>query len=396
MIIQGWVLGSGGPPEAIQIGTNFPALWTVPMNMERPDLSAEVPQIPDAARSGFRTQISVVPLPRLFELPVTACFADKTTVRIATIQGRRDALGEEPDASLLRPLMITTLGRTGSTRVVQLLSHHASIVGYRPGEYEPRIASYWVGVLAGLAEPSSYHQALDGDLSDPQWWLGVGRMRPLPYGFLDPEIEDWQTGASIENLARFCRSQIDEFYEGVARLQARAKPVYFIEKTLPDVVPHVLWDLYPSAREIVLVRDLRDMVSSILAFNAKRGFAAFGRASARSDVDFIRNLRNDVVQIVDNWQARSDRAYLLRYEDLMLHPKETLSAVLDYLGLEATEANVRRLLDDASAMAEPPEEHRTSPSVDESIGRWRRDLDVNLQRACDEAFGDLLPVLGYK
>src|SRR4029077_2845938 len=113
-------------------------------------------------------------------------------------------------------------------------------VGYRPGQYEPRIASYWVSVLSGLAEPSSYHQALDGDLGDKRWWLGTGRMRPFPYRFLDPEIEEWHTGASIERLARFCRTQIDEFSARVASLQKRAEPVFFIEKATPGVVPSVL------------------------------------------------------------------------------------------------------------------------------------------------------------
>ena len=37
--------------------------------------------------------------------------------------------------------------------------------------------------------------------------------------------------------------------------------------------------LYPRAREIFLVRDPRDTLASMLAFNARRGFVDFGRDS---------------------------------------------------------------------------------------------------------------------
>jgi hypothetical protein len=41
------------------------------------------------------------------------------------------------------------------------------------------------------------------------------------------------------------------------------------------------------------------------------------------------------------------------------------------------------------------ERHSTSPDAEASIGRWRRDLDPELQRACHEAFGEALEVFGY-
>ena len=48
-----------------------------------------------------------------------------------------------------------------------------------------------------------------------------------------------------------------------------------------------LAELYPDSREVFLVRDFRDMVSSILAFNAKRGARGFGRAAAETDAGYV-------------------------------------------------------------------------------------------------------------
>jgi hypothetical protein len=392
--VQGWVLGPAGPPQAIQIGTELSGSARTPMNVKRADIAAKFPQISDSANSGFRTQVSLVPLPRRFDVGVRARFADGSVVKVATITGRREALVEEPDESLMRPLMITTLGRTGSTWAVRLLAQHPSIVAYRPFEYEPRITSYWAGVLMGLSEPASYFQALDSDSIVGPWWLGAGRLRPLPLRLIDAEIEDWFTGSSVERLARFGRTQIEAFYRIVAQLQARSDPTFFIEKTWPDAVPATVWDLYPNAREIVLVRDVRDMVCSMLAFNAKRGFNAFGRADAPSDEHFIRGLRNSVKRLIDSWRERASSVYLLRYEDLVLEPMRTIESVLKYLGIDIDEASAARMITEAAT--DRHEGHRTASTPEESVGRWRNDLDAQQQALCMEAFGDLLPILGYE
>ena len=48
--------------------------------------------------------------------------------------------------------------------------------------------------------------------------------------------------------------------------------------------------------------------------------------------------------------------------------------------------------------AEMPElaEHATAPDPAASIGRWRTDLDEELERACERSFGTALEVFGYE
>ena len=41
-------------------------------------------------------------------------------------------------------------------------------------------------------------------------------------------------------------------------------------------------------------------------------------------------------------------------------------------------------------------EHPTSDSAQSSIGRWRTDLDPELARACERAFGPALELFGYE
>jgi hypothetical protein len=85
---------------------------------------------------------------------------------------------------------------------------------------------------------------------------------------------------------------------------------------------------------------------------------------------------------------------LIRYEDLVCRRRETIESLLNYLGVEASESAILRMLSVGSSR-DTVEPHVTSPTTDASVGRWRQDLDESLQECCHEAFGDLLERFGY-
>ncbi len=163
---------------------------------------------------------------------------------------------------------------------------------------------------------------------------------------------------------------------------------------LTQHVPPLLWELYPDAREIVLVRDFRDMVSSMFAFDAERGFDGFGGRTG-SDKDRITEAGKEVARLLDSWRERSDRAHLVRYEDLITRPHETARSLLAYLDLKPDERAVEKMLRALDERTDQTEWHRTTDDPKSSIGRWREDLDDDLRRACDEALGPELEAFGY-
>jgi hypothetical protein len=171
--------------------------------------------------------------------------------------------------------------------------------------------------------------------------------------------------------------------------------VFFAEK-YPLRTAALARELYPDAREIFLVRDFRDMIASILAFNAKRGVQGFGRAGAAGDRDFVLRLGDWADALVRAWERRSERAHLLRYEELVTTPRESARDLLAHLGLGAgdglLDAMVGALDADLPALAD----HATAADPRASIGRWRRDLEPELAEACEEAFGGALEAFGYE
>ena len=395
LAVTGWAVGDAAPARAVHV-TSSGAAWALPVHDRRPDVGALHPQRDWAGDAGFSGAVNSLRLEPRFELEVTAELGDGARAPIAHVEGRRAPLrsGYEPE---LRPLVVTTLGRTGSTWLIHLLAGHPGIVAYRPFSYEPRAATYWVDALTGLSEPASYMQQVEGEVRYPgPWWLGADTgmaAETLP----DEDLARWLGSENVGELAAFAQQRIDSLYRRIGAAAGK-RPVFFAEKCLPEGnVPQLLRELYPDSRELVLVRDLRDMLCSILSFNRKRDRPAFGLESGGDVESYVRQvLAPSVAKLLRAWRARDGESLLVRYEDLVTSPRETLREVLAHAGLESDQATVDALLARGSAPAPGMEQHRTAAAPDASIGRWRTDLDPALVRLCEEAFGAALAELGYE
>jgi hypothetical protein len=363
--------------------------------LPRADIAKLFPHVERAGTSGFRNFLSLLGVPLDFEGTVSAVLQDNTRVPLAQVRGRRDRLdsGLRPK---LRPLLLTTLGRSGSTWVVCLLASAPEVVAYRPFQFEPRVATYWMDVLRALAEPASYLQAVVPQLYGEDWWLGTKRSSPIDATHVDPDILGVLGRSNPEKTAAFCQDRIDRFYRQVATLQGQTEARYFLEKfqPTPAMVSNLILELYPEAREIVLIRDLRDMACSIVAFTKKRADAYFYRELGNDEKAIIGAMKKDAKSLLDLWQRRAQTAYLLRYEDLIRRPEESLRGVLEYLGVDS--AGIPNMLKQAAVkLPDLQRQHQTSQNPQDSIGRWRRDLSPAMQDLCRDAFGELLTAFGY-
>jgi len=279
--------------------------------------------------------------------------------------------------------------------MMRLLDQHAAVVAQRIHPYETRTACYWMHALKVLTEPADFV----GSCSPDDFRRSTSQVGNNPFNcpptIGDPNVQRWLRRDHVAATAEFFMEQCEGFYRRVARGQGVVSPCFFAEKHVPDRHhPDLLWQLYPGSRELFLVRDFRDMVASILAFDAKRGFRSFGRDAHTDDRDWIRALGIRVEALRLAWRDRSRRAHLVRYEELIRDPRATMSGVLDYLGLDTDVAGVEELLRGADEESEESAEHRTRHDPRETIGRWKNDLASPLQQACDDAFGDALAEFG--
>ena len=377
--------------EAVALRARGDVLARVPLPVPR---IAGVPEDEDGD-GRFYAPVGALWLPPRFELSVEAELEGGERAAVATIRGRRAPL-RTPFQPRRQPVMLTSPGRSGTTVFMRLLEGHPDIAAYPPFEHEARVATYWLEVLLALADPGSWLRqvAPAGPLGE-DWWLG--RSAPPVRRLSRPAIQNWLGSEGVEELGEFCMSRIDAVYEEIAALEGGGvgggSERYFAEKFQPDRVPELAWELYPGAREIVLVRDLRDMVASIFASSAKRGVQEL----ADDGVTYIaENVKRRAGAAAAAWRERSDRAHLVRYEDLMLSPDETLAGVLEYLEIDSSPAAVAAMRAHAEEPVVAMERHRTTPDPAASIGRWRRDLDEELQEACERTLFEELRLFGYE
>ena len=393
--VAGWVLGQHVPAVAVELRADGALLRRVPLDQPRPDVAEVYPGAPEGERCGFHTWIGVLGLEPGVELQVEAVFEDENRVHLATIR-----LGHQPLRSgfepALHPLMLTTLGRAGTTWTMRVLSEHPKIVAHRWHPYELRAARHWMHTLKVLSEPQNPYQSAEANtFQTNKSWVGHNPFYPNPM-HTTAGLAEWYGRTYVEQLANFCQRSTEECYQQIAASQGQTDAIYFAEKHRADYLPWLYREIYPRTKEIFLVRDFRDVVSSMLAFNAKNGRTVFGNPRLRSDEEFARYVRNGTVrQLSKSWAKRQDRAHLIRYEDLIQRPVETLRGVLAYLELDHDEATIEGIL--ARAGADNPEmrQHRTSGGVGASIGRWRQSLSPEMQAACREAFDDVLEQFGY-
>src|SRR5207247_8574872 len=118
----------------------------------------------------------------------------------------------------------------------------------------------------------------------------------------------------------------------------------------------------PQARALCLGRDRRGMIASALATNARRGDMRFGRIEGDTDERFVRRFRRFAVNLAASWQRRSDRSHLVRYEDLLQRPRETIEELVAYLGLEASARELEQMAESLGRREQALEAHITSGS----------------------------------
>jgi hypothetical protein len=389
----GWVLGRNIPAVAIEFVSDGRAIKRAPINVRRPDVATSHPDH-STEHCGFMTAVGVLGLPKDFAIEVHVLFADDSRLAWQVIRGRRQPMYADYRPTM-NPLLVTSSGRSGSTLLIQLLGYHPQVVCQNPYVDEARYVSYWAHMAKVLSEA--------GEFADPIAWAGdlqrLDSVRPNPFYFagasVEPRVRDWLGSRYVENFATFCRRSCEEYYHRVAIAQGRTRTAYFAEKQSPGLIRDVARELYPETREIIAVRDFRDMLASMIAFLQKPRTSFVGCTAATPIETLIADVRSELMLLVNSWKQASKVAHLVRYEELVSQPQKVLDGIFHYLGIPASQEMLREMVQRAFANTSQFDYHRTTDSVESSIGRWRRDLTPELQALCQDAFREPLEAFGY-
>ena len=337
----------------------------------RPALAAERPDLPGAEASGFYATLGALDL----HARVRAAGARRARRRRPRSRRHDPRPPGARSRRAFEPAHATADGdRAGAQRAPRSSCRcwpgtPASWRGRRSTRSRASL-TYWIEVLRALARPDSFmRQVAPG--RRPERRLVARRPRPAParaqrrracrHGWRGRRR--WRRSPpSRSRGSRRCTS-------ASARGRVASGATYFAEKLRNDIVSDLAWELYPDAREVVLVRDPRDVLCSCSPPTASA-------ASARRPPTRVRWIGTcsgpRIDAVAESWSRRRDRAHLVRYEDLMLRPARDA-----HRRARIPRARCRRRRGATGCWRAPGgrcpawSEHRTTPDAQASIGRWR-------------------------
>lgn len=157
-----------------------------------------------------------------------------------------------------------------------------------------------------------------------------------------------------------------------------------------------LKSLYPNAKFLCIVRDVRDVVCSYDEVN-----------KLNNDLEYKPNLKNNEIDITNSWYKVNKEMlantkklpnwYLVKYEDILTNTKYTLQNICDFLDLEYDKS----MLSYYKLSREPEKmmawKMKTKEKPDKTrIGRYKEELSKEVQEKIIRVSGDLMKELKYK
>jgi len=277
------------------------------------------------------------------------------------------------------PILVTSGGRSGSTAIMEALRTHPRVVVAGKPPYEVEMGCYYAHALRALTATADHARSLAPDrVTDMAHYYRLGfnpYLEVFSFGSW-PALREFVSDNVAGRVGGAFRGIILDYYQGVARQQDKRMPAAFAEKTLPEPDSRFgIRHMFGNTREIVLVRDPRDVVASFM----QHGHVPFEEA--------LSDAASTTRRFLEIKAAADESVLFLRYEDFVLQPRETVAALFRFVGLAPVaydEAEMGRLFG----------RHGTSRTPVESIGRWRREL-TSQQQARFAAFAPALGGLGY-
>jgi Sulfotransferase family len=333
-------------------------------------------------RCGFRFRFEP-PLSVFDEhsIEVRVASADGVLVPGGTVKLPRPCLPASP----LLPVMVTSSGRAGSTILMKHLSQFPEIVMAMAYPFEVKLVDYYSAAFSVLAAPEDREHSTDpGTMFGEKFRSVIGSnpytrsghhgdskaTRTLTRHFFDERMP--------AALAETFRNLMLEYYTLLKRDQDKPLVRYFAEKiTLDERSRRGARILFDAVREIVIVRDPRDLLCS-----AK----AFWKVPSAEALQFVTQSSSRLEAI---FRSEDKNTILIKYEDLVVKPARVLERVADFLGVGKVNTSESDRDGDFFKV------HSTSASPQSSIGRWRVDLSKEEIELCEKRTRSYMETFGY-
>ena len=284
----------------------------------------------------------------------------------------------------LRPILVTSTGRSGTTLLMSDFVRHPRVVVANRYSYEIKLLSYYSAAFNVLTSHLDRVNSTNPDsMFDRAGQFKIGHNPFNAPGYYTIAKDPQRLAQLFEQTipsryAAVFAGFIRDYYEVIRESEGKLDAMHFAEKVdLDDAARFGPRVFFGEVREIVLARDPRDLLCS-----AK----SFWKLDSDEALSMIKTTVPRLLTI-----ARSGREDItsIRYEDLVNAPQKTRQKLYAFLGIRDDESD--GAIGDKSLF----KVHGTSKDAGSSIGRWRQDLSDSEAAACNEAFADYMDYFGY-
>lgn len=259
--------------------------------------------------------------------------------------GNRAADCVEPQDLGLAPILVTSMGRSGSTVLANALGLHPAVMSVGGYPFEYRFFSWCLHAAHVASAPANHGTSMGGDAFETRhdFELGFNPFNHRDYDRLagHDRLREFYEGAFAGDAVRFFLLQA----RTALAIHAREKPAAraFVEKMGGTPLANLAANTCSNLQEIVLLREFRDMVGSMIAFDAKRGTTGFYSPRGRKEADaWLVELAFRQAHLAH--RARLRGKLLVAYEDLVRDPRACMARIAPALGLGGDVAAIESML----------------------------------------------------
>jgi hypothetical protein len=371
--IVGWAFDSDIPeanlPIAIYVDDREFGRCTA--NLFREGLKEE---LGDGATGQYGFEFTFDPPLSVFkEYRVRVSVADRSeTLPKGTRTLPRPTTGTAP----LLPIMVTSIGRAGTTLLMSEFARRPEIVVAGDYPFEIKLVAYYSLAFRTLVSAEDRVNSTDPvTMFAPENRFKIGHN---PYNFPDlyrtsmmqQVYEEFYERIVPDRFTKLFEQLIGEHYGLVRTEQGKDAAAFFAEKgDIDETVRLGVRQFFRRVRELVVVRDPRDTLCSAMKF---------WKMGPAESLEMLKTTLPRLVQI--HRDAAADNLFV-RYEDLVREPVAVRREIHRFLAIE--HQNPSPAENDPTRF----QRHGTSANPAASIGRWQQELDSDLVAECDESFG---------
>ena len=265
------------------------------------------------------------------------------------------------------PLFIVGMPRSGTKLLRGLLNNHSMIVF---PNYETEFLPYWVthwSMFGDLMEISIFEKFYESVKKSSFFYY----MKRHKGHYLS--ANEWHSACKGWGAA--------EIFEALVRLDTEVADGNIWGDKSPSYIRHIplLCELYPNAKVIHIVRDVRDYCISINK--------AWGKNMLRAAQRWV----DDTAKASNDLKSFEGSGIEIRFEDLLSNPSDTVEKLCYFIGVPFE----KKMLNLTSATENIGDARGEKKIVNTNKGKWRKELDPSLIRRIEEISSSQLTRYNY-